>query len=58
MFKAVEVVNIDLTADELITRLKEDKIYMPDKIEISLKNFFKSDQILQLRELALKEFAS
>lgn len=58
LFKADEVVNIDLTADELITRLKEGKIYTPDKIEISLKNFFKSDQILQLRELALKEVAS
>lgn len=56
--QANEVVNIDLTADELITRLKEGKIYTPDKIEISLKNFFKSDQILQLRELALKEVAS
>lgn len=56
--QADEVVNIDLTADELITRLKEGKIYTPDKIEISLKNFFKSDQILQLRELALKEVAS
>ena len=58
LFKADEVVNIDLTADELITRLKEGKIYTPDKIEIALKNFFKSDQILQLRELALKEVAS
>ena len=58
LFQADEVVNIDLTADELITRLKEGKIYTPDKIEISLKNFFKSTQILQLRELALKEVAS
>jgi len=56
--QADEVVNIDLTADELITRLKEGKIYTPDKIEISLKNFFKSEQILQLRELALKAVAS
>ena len=58
LFQADEVVNIDLTADELITRLKEGKIYTPDKIEISLKNFFKSEQILQLRELSLKEVAS
>ena len=53
-----EVVNIDLTADELIIRLKEGKIYTPDKIQISLNNFFKSEKILQLRELALKEVAS
>ena len=56
--QADEVVNIDLTADELIMRLKEGKIYTPDKIEISLKNFFQSERILQLRELALKEVAS
>jgi two-component system sensor histidine kinase KdpD len=55
---ADEVVNIDLTSDELIARLKEGKIYTEDKISTALSNFFKSDQILQLRELALKEVAS
>jgi two-component system, OmpR family, sensor histidine kinase KdpD len=55
---ADEVVNIDLTADELITRLKEGKIYVPEKIAIALNNFFTSKNILQLRELALKEVAS
>jgi len=56
--EADEVVNIDLTADELVTRLKEGKIYAPDKIGIALKNFFMPEKILQLRELALKEVAS
>ena len=56
--EADEVVNIDLTADELVTRLKEGKIYTPDKIERAMNNFFRSDKILQLRELALKEVAS
>ncbi|WP_153798496.1 sensor protein KdpD [Foetidibacter luteolus] len=56
--QADEVVNIDLTADELITRLKEGKIYTPEKIQIALKNFFQGEKILQLRELALKEVAS
>jgi len=55
---ADEVVNIDLTADELIARLKEGKIYQAEKIATALTNFFKSDHILQLRELALKEVAS
>lgn len=54
---ADEIVNIDLTADELIGRLKEGKIYDKSKIERALQNFFKSDKILQLRELALKEVA-
>ena len=55
---ADEVVNIDLTADELIARLKEGKIYQAEKIESALKNFFQPAHILQLRELALKEVAS
>ncbi|XZF13644.1 sensor protein KdpD [Chitinophagaceae bacterium MMS25-I14] len=55
--EADEVVNIDLTADELIERLKSGKIYKPDKIETALRNFFKPESILQLRELALKEVA-
>ena len=55
---ADEVVNIDLTADELITRLKDGKIYDKSKVETALKNFFQSDKILQLRELALREVAS
>lgn len=55
---ADEVVNIDLTSEDLITRLKEGKIYTADKIQTALSNFFKSEQILQLRELALREVAS
>jgi two-component system, OmpR family, sensor histidine kinase KdpD len=54
---ANEVVNIDLTADELITRLKEGKIYESGKVQQALQNFFKPEKILQLRELALKEVA-
>ncbi len=55
---ADEVVNIDLTVDELIARLKEGKIYQAEKIEMALKNFFMPGHILQLREMALKEVAS
>ena len=55
--EADEVVNIDLTAEELITRLKAGKIYKPDKVPLALNNFFKTENILQLRELALKEVA-
>lgn len=54
---ADEVVNIDLTADELIDRLKEGKIYDEKKIQTALSNFFQAERILQLRELALKEVA-
>lgn len=54
---ADEVVNIDLTADELISRLKAGKIYDHAKVQQALQNFFQPDKILQLRELALKEVA-
>lgn len=55
---ADEVVNIDLTADELIQRLKSGKIYKADKITSALTNFFKREHLLQLRELALREVAN
>ncbi len=54
---ADEVVNIDLTADELVARLRAGKIYAPEKVEIALTNFFQPEKILQLRELALREVA-
>jgi len=54
---ADEIVNIDLTADELIDRLKAGKIYDESKIGTALGNFFQPERILQLRELALKEVA-
>ena len=52
---ADEVVNVDLTIDELIDRLKEGKIYELKKVPIALQNFFQQDKLLQLRDLALKE---
>jgi two-component system sensor histidine kinase KdpD len=54
---ADEIVNIDLTADELIERLNDGKIYERSKVNLALQNFFRTDKILQLRELALKEVA-
>ena len=55
--RADEVVNIDLTSDELIERLREGKIYDKSKVQTALMNFFQPEKILQLRELALKEVA-
>lgn len=53
---ADEVVNIDLTADELITRLKEGKYMTIAKFSRHWL-IFSVRKILQLRELALKEVA-
>ena len=55
---ADEIVNIDLSVDELIDRLKAGKIYHADKIEQALENFFKKEIIIQLREQALTTVAN
>lgn len=52
---ADEVVNVDLTINELIDRLKDGKIYDLQKVPVALRNFFQEDKLLQLRDLALKE---
>jgi len=54
---ADEVVNIDLTVDELLERLREGKVYEKNKVQIALRNFFQFEKIIQLRELALREVA-
>ena len=52
---ADEVVNIDLTIEELLERLEDGKIYDKAKVPVALNNFFQKDKLLQLRDLALKE---
>ncbi|MGE5431965.1 MAG: universal stress protein [Syntrophomonadaceae bacterium] len=52
---ADEIVNVDLTIDDLVQRLKEGKVYEADKIPAALNNFFQAEKLLQLRELALRE---
>lgn len=55
--EADEVVVIDVTPETLQERLKEGKIYAPDKIEQALHNFFQRRHLVALRELALREVA-
>jgi two-component system sensor histidine kinase KdpD len=55
--EADEVVVVDVTPGTLEERLKEGKIYAPDKIEQSLQNFFQRRNLIALRELALREVA-
>lgn len=50
--EADEVVNIDLTAEELIARLKAGKIYRPEKIQTALDNFFLSCLLLLFRKIS------
>jgi two-component system sensor histidine kinase KdpD len=55
--RADEVVNVDVTVDELRTRLRQGKIYRPEKIEQALTNFFREGNLSTLRELALRAVA-
>src|ERR1700744_1003077 len=56
--RADEIVNVDLTVEELRSRLRQGKIYAPDKIEQSLANFFRKGNLNLLRELALRTTAA
>ena len=55
--RADEVINVDATVDELRTRLKQGKIYRPEKVEQALANFFREGNLSTLRELALRAVA-
>lgn len=55
--RADEIVNIDVTVEELRSRLREGKIYAPEKIEQALANFFRKGNLDTLRELTLRTTA-
>lgn len=55
--RADEVINVDATVEELRNRLREGKIYRPDKVEQALANFFRKGNLSTLRELALRAVA-
>jgi two-component system sensor histidine kinase KdpD len=54
---ADELINLDLSVDDLLERLKTGKIYAQDKVEHALSHFFQTESLLALRELALREVA-
>lgn len=54
---ADEVVVVDVTPETLQERLKDGKIYAPEKVDQSLRNFFQKRHLIALRELALREVA-
>jgi two-component system, OmpR family, sensor histidine kinase KdpD len=54
---ATETVMVDLTPEALLNRMKRGDIYRTDKVEQSLKNFFRRGNLIALRELALRQVA-
>lgn len=55
--RADEVVNVDVTVEELRNRLRQGYIYKPEKVEQALNNFFRKGNLSTLRELALRAVA-
>lgn len=55
--KAYEVELVDLPPDDLIQRLHEGKVYVPDYARTAIENFFKKGNLIALRELALRATA-
>jgi two-component system, OmpR family, sensor histidine kinase KdpD len=56
--EADQIVNVDLSTEDLRERLEEGKVYTPERIEIALEHFFRSANLERLRELTLRELAS
>ncbi|MBP8308982.1 MAG: DUF4118 domain-containing protein, partial [Burkholderiaceae bacterium] len=55
--EADEVVMVDLPPDELLQRLKDGKVYMPQQAERAISHFFRKGNLIALRELALRRTA-
>ena len=55
---ADQFVNVDITTDDLRQRLTEGKVYVPERSEAALSNFFRTENLEQLRELTMRELAA
>src|SRR5579883_2520907 len=55
--QADDVVVVDLPADELLKRLAEGKVYLPDAAQRAREHFFRKGNLIALRELALRRAA-
>ncbi|HEY3054412.1 MAG TPA: universal stress protein [Thermoanaerobaculia bacterium] len=56
--QAYSVVLVDLPVAELQERLKQGKVYPPDQANRALENFFRTELLTRLRELALLQTAT
>ncbi|HEV2103812.1 MAG TPA: universal stress protein [Candidatus Acidoferrum sp.] len=54
---ATETVMVDLTPEALVNRMRRGDVYGKEKVEQSLKNFFRRGNLIALRELALRQVA-
>jgi two-component system sensor histidine kinase KdpD len=54
---ADEVTLVDLPAEELLDRMRDGKVYLPQQAENAVRNFFRKGNLIALRELALRRTA-
>src|SRR5262245_31820213 len=54
---ADQIVNVDLSAEDLRERLQSGKVYTAERVEQALASFFTQENLNRLRELALGEIA-
>lgn len=54
---ADEIVLVDVTADELLARLRAGKVYISQQVEHASQNFFRKGNLIALREMALRRTA-
>ncbi len=54
---ATETVMVDLTPEALQNRIRRGDVYTAEKIDQALHNFFRSGNLIALRELALRQVA-
>ncbi len=54
---ADQIVNVDLSAEDLRERLQAGKIYPAERVPTAMENFFSADKLTHLRELAMEEIA-
>lgn len=54
---ADEVELIDLPPDDLLQRLREGKVYVPEQVRLAIDNFFRKGNLIALREMALRKTA-
>ncbi len=56
--QADQIVNLDLSVEDLLDRLRGGKVYPPEKVVWAVEHFFKDRNLTTLRELALREVAA
>jgi two-component system sensor histidine kinase KdpD len=55
--RADDIALVDIPPDELLERLRQGKVYIPEQAAHALERFFRKDNLLALREIALRHTA-